>query len=165
MSTTLDEDFKKYIGEWPAAKMHMAPMLSLAHVWNWFGDHGCFIGPGGPFSDGEGYDAGAMTDPARTPFERLFFKAATPDDPRAFIAVRALPGKQFRKRCSDSMGRLSDLRTSLSNKEDGLDVFALYPSLMDDSDREWGPESAFEITEKELRARYAANPSVLVQWV
>jgi len=39
-------------------------------VWDYFGDHGCFIG-GAPMTDG--YAAQAMIAPDTTPFERLYF--------------------------------------------------------------------------------------------
>jgi hypothetical protein len=159
----------KYTGEWPDTTWHAARHLTQAVVWNWFGDHGCFIGPGGPLSSDENYTSRALTDPTMTPFERFFYHPPTPQDPHAFIAVRPLPSKQCKGRLSDSHGILGDIRLNLRSKSDGLVVFSLSPFLVckastesEEEHRDWPPEACFEVTEEELCKTYGSE---VVRWV
>jgi hypothetical protein len=70
-------------------------------VWDWFGDHGCFIG-GAPMT--EGYNEIGLTDPARTPFERLYIVHSRPaEDERAIIALRLRKRARQEKRIHDCM--------------------------------------------------------------
>ena len=63
-------------------------------VWKWFGDFGCFIGHVGTSR----YNVTAMTEPGRTPFERLYFVPAHDDIENPILAVR------LRRDWRDKMG-------------------------------------------------------------
>jgi hypothetical protein len=90
-------------------------------VWDWFGDHGAFIG-GIPF--GDNYDSNGLVDPARTPFER--FAYVGPDNPLKvpFVALRLRKGATKSARLYDAM-EIIMRRANLDDAENDVTIYLL----------------------------------------
>jgi len=109
------------------------------NLWNWFGNHGCFIG-GIPFT--ETYTSAGLIDPDLTPFEKLYFvhqgRFATP-----LIAVR------MKNRRASNKGKLHDPMEYLPTEYDplGVTIYSLYS-------KKWCPEPEDTILESTFLEKY-----------
>ena len=109
--------------EWTEQCKPEVRTYSPGDIWNWFGENGAFIG-GAPMC--EGYDEGAIVDPARTPFERLYFVAA----PVPILALRLRPRAHREKRLHDSMELIGTL-ADMDDKVNGLVVYTIVGDIDD----------------------------------
>ena len=108
-------------------------------VWDWFGDHGAFMGA--PFMDS--YTSDNMTHPATTPFERLAYVSSKNSGfGVSFIALRLRAN-------AVSSGHLSDCMEIIMRRSNMMDTTAdLAVYLI--SSKENVPEPLDTITESEL---------------
>lgn len=126
-----------------------SPLKSTLDIWDWFGNHGAFIG-GAPMCKGSNEDG--LTDPARTPFERLYVAAA---HTKPFLALRLRPHAAHDGRFSDAM----EIIVRRNNMNDTTHGLYLYTLAEDPNDP---PEPCCEISELDL---LAANIDTLECWV
>ena len=110
----------------------------IKSIWNWFGNHGCFIG-GIPFT--KSYTPAGLTDPILTPFERLYF-IHQGKDKAPLIAVRMKPRNG---------GKLHDPTECLpqSDEYDSEDVTIYYLYS-----KEMCPEPEKDIPELDIIKKY-----------
>jgi hypothetical protein len=165
---TLRDVISKYVPPWPEG----AKLTTPAQLWNALGNIGCFIGniqAGGPFSDAkEKYNDSWLTDPARSPFERLYVKKPSATDQTAFWAYRLKPHREARASLSDPMERLTPRSCMNKNGRKTGVIIAPLPEQdeeqeeEDEEDEEYFAEPVTECDEKELIAEYGAD---LDKWV